>query len=131
MLNYNLLEPEELEYLYYSYKTVRIEFPSSPSVAMRNKVITGFMVYQGLNATALKFLTIDNIHLEKGTIYIPSTRKTNSRTLELKSWQIDPLVQYLQEYSKKNLKTTHKPYFCSIRVGLTSLHFTYLKDLNV
>jgi integrase len=93
-LNHNLLEPKELEDLYYSFKTERIKFPSSSSVAIRNKVITGFMVYQGLNATTLKSLTIDNIHLEKGTIYIPSTRKKNSLMLELKSWKTLPLVQY-------------------------------------
>lgn len=96
-LNHNLLDYDELEDLYYSYKTERIEFPNCPSVSIRNKVITGFIVYQGLNATALKSLTIDNIELEKGTIYIPSTRKTNSRTLALKSQQMLPLLRYLEK----------------------------------
>ena len=97
-LNHNLLEYAELEDLYYSYPTHHIEFPSSPSVAIRNKVITGFMVYQGMNTTALKSLKIDHVHIEKGTVYVPSTRKTNGRTLELKSWQILPLSQYLEKH---------------------------------
>ncbi len=97
-LNHNLLEFAELEDLYYSYPTRHIEFPSSPSVAIRNKVITGFIVYQGMNTTALKSLKVDHIHIEKGIVYVPSTRKTNGRTLELKSWQILPLVQYLEKH---------------------------------
>ena len=97
-LNHNLLEFAELEDLYYSYPTHNIEFPNSPSVAIRNKVITGFIVYQGMNTIALKSLKVDNVHIEKGTVYIPGTRKTNGRTLELKSWQILPLVQYLEKH---------------------------------
>lgn len=97
-LNHNLLEFEELEELYYNYPVLNIEFPSNPSVAIRNKVITGFIVYQGMNTTALKSLEVGHIQIEKGTVYIPSTRKTNGRTLELKSWQILPLVQYLEKH---------------------------------
>ena len=90
------LEHAELEDLYYSYPTLNIEAPNSPEVAIRNKVITGLMVYQGLNSTALKSLKVGHLDIHKGTIYVPSTRKTNSRTLELRSWQIVPLLRYLE-----------------------------------
>ena len=96
VLNHNLLEFEELEDLYYSYQTENVSFPNCPSVAMRNKVVTGFMAYQGMNATSLKSLQYDHINIDKGTVYIPSTRTTNSRTLELKSWQIIPLLRYME-----------------------------------
>jgi len=96
-LNHNLLEYDELEDLYYSYPTRSIKLPSSPEVASRNKVITGFMVYQGLGTTALKTLKLEHIDIDKGKLYVPSTRKTNSRTLELKSWQIVPLLHYLEQ----------------------------------
>ena len=96
-LNHNLLDYDELEDLYYSYNTERIEFPSCPSVAIRNKVITGFMVYQALNATALKSLKYEHINIDKGTIYVPSTRKTNSRNLALQPQQILPLLRYLEK----------------------------------
>lgn len=96
ILNNNLLEFQELEDLYYSYQTENISFPNCPSVAMRNKVVTGFMVYQGMNATSLKSFQYDHINIDKGTVYIPSTRTTNSRTLELKSWQIVPLLRYME-----------------------------------
>jgi integrase/recombinase XerD len=99
-LNHNLLEFEELEDLFYSYPTRNIELPSSPHVAMRDKVITGLMVYQGLNATALKSLKMEHINLERGKIYIPSTRKTNARELEIKSPQILSLAEYIQIHRK-------------------------------
>jgi len=95
-LNHNLLEYEELEDLFYSLPTRNIEFPKSPHVALRDKVITGLMVYQGLHPTSIKTLKLEHIELEKGRIYIPSTRKTNSRTLEIKSQQVLTLMQYLE-----------------------------------
>ncbi|HAV54319.1 MAG TPA: hypothetical protein DCX41_05220 [Aequorivita sp.] len=95
-LNHNLLEFGELEDLFYSYQTRNIELPSSPHVAVRNKVLTGLMVYQGLNATAFRTLKMEHINLERGRIYVPGTRKTNPRELEIKSQQILSLAQYLE-----------------------------------
>ena len=96
-VNHNLLSFEELEDLYFSYPIRNIKAPYHPSVAVRNKVITGLMVYQGLSTTSLKSLKLEHVHVENGTIYIPSTRKTNSRTLELKSCQVIPLLQYIEQ----------------------------------
>ncbi|PCH74841.1 MAG: hypothetical protein COB98_09730 [Flavobacteriaceae bacterium] len=96
-LNHNLLEFDELEDLYYSYPINNITFPYCPAVASRNKVVTGFMVYQGMNATALKSLKYEHLNIDKGTIYIPSTRTTNSRELQLSSQQIAPLLRYLEK----------------------------------
>ena len=95
-INHNLLEYVELEDLFYSYKTHNIEPPNCPHVAVRDKVVIGLMVYQGLDAKALMSLKMEHILLEKGKIYIPSTRKTNARELELKSPQMLSLAQYLQ-----------------------------------
>jgi len=96
-LNNNLLEFEELEDLFYSCPTRHIKLPSSPHVAVRDKVITGLMVYQGLNATSLKVLKMEHVNLERGKIYIPGTRKTNARELKIKSQQVLSLSQYIQE----------------------------------
>lgn len=96
-INHHLLEYEELEDLFYSYSTHNIQPPNCPDVAVRDKVIIGLMIYQGLNATALMSLKMEHIQMEKGKIYVPSTRKTNSRELELKSPQMLSLAQYLQE----------------------------------
>ena len=94
-INHNILEFEELEDLFYSFPTLNIQSPNCPHVAMRDKVIVGLMVYQGLDATALMSLKLEHVKLEKGKIYIPSTKKTNSRTLELKSPQMLTLSQYI------------------------------------
>lgn len=95
-INHNLLEYVELEDLFYSYKTQNIELPNCPHVAIRDKVVIGLMVYQGLDAKALMSLKMEHILLEKGKLYVPSTRKTNARELELKSQQMLSLSQYLQ-----------------------------------
>jgi len=135
-LNHNTLEYEELEDLYYSYQTEHIETPNCPSVAMRNKVITGLMVYQGLNSTALKSLRYEHIHIDKGTIYLPSTRNTNSRELELKSWQIIPLLRYLERdrevlQEKINNHTAALFPLNSERFDIITLHlFKRLKRIN-
>jgi len=97
-LNHNLLDYYELEDLYYSYETERLESFDNISVAIRNKVIVGLMVYQGLSTTTLRALQYDHIQLEKGRIYIPSTRKSNSRVLELKPQQMIPIIQYLEKH---------------------------------
>ncbi len=97
---HNLLDADELEDLYYSYKIETLKKHSNYKVklsAKRNKVITGLMVYQGLNTTNLKSLLVEHLELYKGKIYIPSTRRNNSRTMELKSWQVLDLLEYVNE----------------------------------
>jgi integrase/recombinase XerD len=134
-LNHNLLEFEELEDLFYSYPTRNIELPSSPHVAMRDKVITGMMVYQGLNATALKTLKMEHINLERGKIYVPSTRKSNSRELEIKSPQILSLAEYIN-VSRKAIQNSigcHSETFIpqnSDRFAVTYWLFKKLRRIN-
>jgi len=95
-LNHDLLEIEELEDLFYSYPTQNIKPPNCPHVAIRNKVIVGLMVYQGLDAQLLLKLKLEHVRLDNRTIYIPRTRKANGRELELKPPQMQSLVQYLE-----------------------------------
>jgi integrase/recombinase XerD len=40
-------------------------------------------------------LEINHLQLDKGKIHVPSTKRTNKRILELKSFQILPLHEYL------------------------------------
>ena len=72
-LNHNLLEFDELEDLYYSYQTENLASFDDVSVAIRNKVIIGLMVYQGLSTTTLRALQYDHIQLEKGPSHIWSS----------------------------------------------------------
>ena len=95
-LLYNLLKSDELEDLYYSYPSKGIKDARHALAAVRNKVVVGLMVYQGLSTTCLQSLKIEHVQMEQGRIYVPSTRKTNSRSLELKSWQMIELMNYVQ-----------------------------------
>jgi integrase/recombinase XerD len=105
---HQLLSKLELEELYFSFPTETIKYPSCPSVAIRNKVITGLAVYQGLSATDVKKLEIEHLNLSKATIYIPGTKRTNSRTLKLQGHQIFVLMMYIQTHREILLKRLNR-----------------------
>ncbi len=94
---HHLLDPDELEDLYYSIETAHIQDHYHKHTAKRNKVIVGFIVYQGLGTTTLGHLTLEHLELSKGKIYIPNTRRSNARELELKPWQIMALIEYMSQ----------------------------------
>ncbi|QTE21160.1 tyrosine-type recombinase/integrase [Polaribacter cellanae] len=96
-INYNVLEADELEDLYYSYETENIKDSYHKLTAKRNKIIVGLLVYQGLNTSELIKLEIQDLQLYKGKIYIKSGARSNARTLELKSWQVIELLEYVKE----------------------------------
>jgi integrase/recombinase XerD len=58
-------------------------------------IILGLRIYQGLQEQELAKLEINHLQLDKGKIYVPSTKRTNKRILDLKSFQILPLHEYL------------------------------------
>ena len=103
-LHYNLLEPEELEDLYYSFETNNIKDPYHQLTAKRNKIIVGLMVYQGLNTNALIRLELEHVEVYIGKIRIPRTKRTNARELELKPWQVIELLEYTKEV-REDIKT--------------------------
>lgn len=134
-LNHNLLEYDELENLYYSYETENLASFDDASVAIRNKVIVGLMTYQGLSTTTLKALQYDHIRLEKGRIYVPSTRNSNSRVLELKPQQMIPIIHYLEKH-REILQDKLYNYSNDLFLGntekfvLVNRIFTKLKRIN-
>lgn len=96
-INYNLLESDELEDIYYSFETDKYQEEYHKYTLKRAKVIIGLMVYQGLNTTDLGNLKIEHLQLSKGKIYVPSTKRSNARELELKPWQIMEFMEYTNE----------------------------------
>ncbi|MFN3405815.1 MAG: tyrosine-type recombinase/integrase [Cytophagaceae bacterium] len=70
----------------------------------RNRVLTSLLIYQALLPTELENLTVNEINLDQGTIYIKGTSKTNARELPLKPTQIMLLHQYINEIRHKLLK---------------------------
>ena len=70
---------------------------------IRNRVLLSLLLCQGLTTGELTQLTVNDIDLEEGVIYIKGTTLTNSRTLGLKPKQIMLLHQYLRETRPKLL----------------------------
>ena len=101
---HNFLEFEELEDLYYSYSANK----GKSLARKRNKIIIGLFVYQGLNTRDLHLLNIENIQLYKGKITIPGTRKSNTREIELKPWQLMEFMEYINEIRPRILEKTNK-----------------------
>ncbi len=94
---HDTLTIKELELLYICFPTLDIKHPNCKSVAIRNKVVTGFMVFQGLDTKILNHLRVDNINLEKRKLRVPGTKKTEPKTYTLNPEQMSVLKQYLFE----------------------------------
>ena len=94
----DLFTPEELESLLNSKKETnnRLEY--------RNKVLISLFIYQALKPTEAAMLSLEDINLEQGTMYIKPSAKSNSRTLPLKVNQILLFHQYITEVRSKLLK---------------------------
>jgi integrase/recombinase XerD len=78
------------------------------SLRIRNQVIISLLIYQALKAGEIINLKTADIDLEKGTIYIRKTRKSNARKLELKPNQIMSFYKYIHEVRPILLEKNHK-----------------------
>lgn len=115
---YPLYTKQELEGLYHSYavptdehKKAKCNWFSNYKLSRhRNKTILSLMIYQGLCTDEINRLTLKDIKLKEGTLFISGTRKSNERTLELKPHQIMELMEYQlttrNELQKLNPKQT-------------------------
>lgn len=126
-VHHNLLEPDELEDLYYSFPTRNIIDPYHQLTAQRNQVMVGLLVYQGLKTSELIRLEVEDALPHKGKIYIRGSRKSNARTLELKPWQVLELQEYVgqtRESIVERRKVTSDRLFVpgNARLGNTLLH---------
>ncbi|HAZ02543.1 MAG TPA: hypothetical protein DCY97_10285 [Marinilabiliales bacterium] len=89
----------------------------------RNKAILGLLVYQGITTEELRQLEPGHLKLKEGKIYIPGSRKRNSRILELKPSQILELHGYITETRPEILNgiTAPKPARKPDRINKTKL----------
>jgi integrase/recombinase XerD len=95
-LQHYFIEFEELERLYQDYE-------GESHRRKRNKIILGILIYQGITNRELHRLTIDNVDLKSGTIYIKGSRNSNNRKLKLNVHQILDLQEYLLVTRKEML----------------------------
>lgn len=137
---YTIFSFTELETLYMNYQ----EIGGTSLAGKRNNAILGLLVYQGLTTTEITRLTLKDIQLAKGTIYIGATRKSNERTLKLVGHQVLELLEYKEKIRSsillKTTKTTDLLFVSEgnslelkgvVRVLITQLrkHYPKLKNL--
>ena len=73
-------------------------------LALKHKVVISLLIYQGLTSAEIIRLTVDDVDLERGEVYIKGSRKLNERTLKLKQNQILLFYKYINESRPKLLR---------------------------
>jgi site-specific recombinase XerD len=96
-----LLTQQELTQIYQLY-------PTYGMVKKRNKVLLSLLVFQGVCPSELPNIEVKDVDLNNGTIYIPSIRTTNARTLELKAHQLLLFQDYLLKVRPLILQQANK-----------------------
>lgn len=66
----------------------------------RNKVIMSLLVNQGLRVEEIKALRVQDLQLREGRMTVHSQRRTAERVLELESYQVYELMDYLAAVRK-------------------------------
>jgi len=61
----------------------------------RNYIMLGMLLYQGLSTKELQKINVDDIDLNKATIRITGSKRSNKRTLHMNAAQIGPLIHYI------------------------------------
>lgn len=86
----DLLTRKEMEEMYEGY-------PSENQLEKRNKTMLGLVVYQALQEGEIANIEAKDVNLEKGTIRIHATGRSNGRILKLYAGQILLLQEYIKE----------------------------------
>lgn len=79
----------ELIQLYENYNVV-------DDKTLRNRVMLGVMIFQGLTTEELGKLEPEHINCKKAKLHVPGGKKTNSRTLDLWAIQLIDLHEYIK-----------------------------------
>lgn len=138
---YPILDKQQLEKLYNEYhipteedkRANRNWFKSYRLSRARNKAILSLMIHQGLTTPEVNKLQLKDLKLKEGTVFIGGSRKSNERTLELKSKQIIELMEYqfttrteLLKYCKEE---TQNLFISSPPVGLNYSNRSDCKEI--
>lgn len=93
-----LFLPMKEETLQDIYKTFLAKEPGHPYKKLlyqRNSVMLGLMVFQGLDSGDLERLTVKDINLREGIVYIATSRNNAVKTFRLESVQILSINHYM------------------------------------
>lgn len=106
------LSPQQLENIYQSFMSLpqwEHRTKTAKLLHQRNIVILGLLVYQGMDSGEIGKLEANHINLPEGKIYVPSTRKSNARTLKLQANQILPIKSYIESLPQAELSRSLFP----------------------
>ncbi|MFV0515422.1 MAG: tyrosine-type recombinase/integrase [Jhaorihella sp.] len=113
---YSILNKQELEKIYFDYKSMESENLSKK----RNSIILSMLIYQGLTTNDIINLTIKDVKLREGNVFIKGNRRSNERTLKLESHQILDIMEYQLKTREAILAETNKQtdrFFISLGSG--------------
>ncbi|MEO0688136.1 MAG: site-specific integrase, partial [Cyanobacteria bacterium J06649_11] len=91
---YHILEAHELNQLYN-------QFTDNSLKGIRDKVMLGLLVYQGLQTSELAKLEVKDIKLREGKIDVAGSVNSNGRTLKLESHQVMDMYDYVLQTRPK------------------------------
>ncbi len=129
------LKYAELEALYFEYKKLNKVVANSVKKSaylahQRNIIIVGLLVWQGLKSDELKKLEVNDINLDEGKIYVPSSARGNSRTLQLHAQQVVHMHTYLHGGIRDQMKKKGDKLFAARTCDIVQHLLEELKGLN-
>lgn len=129
----NLLTEEELEDLYYSYDIEHYD-TFFKATKLRDKVVLGLMVFQGITGVELYHLQEEYLQLQKGKIDIPGTRRSNARTIKLQPAQMMDLITYTNTtriyLAQKSQTSNNEQLFYGSQPQIQSITSRIIKNLK-
>ncbi|MDC9722513.1 MAG: site-specific integrase [Urechidicola sp.] len=72
------------------------EYPQSTNVEIRDKVLLGLYVFQGLKSSEIKNVIVEDILLDKFRMGTNGDRMSNARLLDLDVQQLTLLIKYIK-----------------------------------
>jgi len=106
---YETFTTEELESIYKIYSNQKPSTGIGSNLTLkRNKLILGLIIYQGLRTEELARLTIVDVKMREGKIFVAGSRRTNERELNLEAHQLYDLMDYINDTRKMLLAITGK-----------------------
>lgn len=103
---YQTLSIEKLEALYHDFDPDK---QPDPIYAAREKATLGLMIFQAITPGELGKLTVQSIHLQKGSITVLGSRHRASRTIALQAQQMLGLYDYLHRVRPQLLSQHQLP----------------------
>lgn len=78
--------------------TIYEKYPINTTMGLRNKVVLGLLIYQGIHTYELQRLTVNDIDFNSATVCVPQCNRSNPRTLKLEPVQISALKEYIKKF---------------------------------